>query len=187
MQTSTLPHQNPRLTPPWYKIGNWWSTGTYFLKMLLGWYCKHFSKPILIPTGERSSQQHFMHPFSLGVHVSVPSPRAPCPALTPQPGPTPCLPLPEASCHAAARSHRSVTAQAARSPARAWTSVPKQAQTSWRNKRLFPQSASQTARQSSLNKARVPAAAFICSRKSWQRRRLAQRYRTRPHGCHANG
>lgn len=45
-----------------------------------------------------------MHPFSLGVHVSVPSPRAPCPALTPQPGPTPCLPLPEASCHAAARS-----------------------------------------------------------------------------------
>lgn len=143
-QTSTLPHQKPWGTTLRCKIRNRRSAGTYFLEILFGWYCKHFRKTILAPTGERSSQQYFTHPFSLAVRVSVPGPRAPRPALTPQPRPRTPLPLPEASCQTAARSHGAATAQAAqdRAPPRAF--VLKQPQTSSRKKRLFPQSASQT-------------------------------------------
>lgn len=133
----------------------------YLLPRHSFWVVLHFRKTILVPTGKRSSQQYFTHPFSSGVHVGVAIPKAPCPALTPQPRPATQVPGPGASCHTRSGSPQGSRSRRQRGTAlRLVLLVLKQRQTSSRKKSPLPQNTSQTARQPSPNTAAGPARAF---------------------------
>lgn len=150
-QTPTLPHQKP------------WETSLQLQNQNAGALVR-FRKAILAPTGERS--HHSARSYS---PISLRSLCHRSRSQSPMSCPYSLLPLPEASCRAAACAHRAATAPAVQNRAQARTIALKQMQTSSRKEQRLPSRARQTAGLSSPNRARSPAGPLSAPREGGTR------------------